>query len=353
MNDLPTRPATPPLPPPDGAFRRVRRRAFVRKLRVPAAGAVAAAFLVGAVTVAPSPSASDRLQVTNDPAVVRTTDAPYETAGVDETPSTAPLRTLTPGPELAVTPTPTPSPDDEGGYEGPIDGVMPPVVITSQPPRECNPVSDPDAAITGVVVDRAGTPLSGITVTSFACNADKVAWLSGHRYTATDAQGRFSIPCHDDHWAVAGPFEWYTGERTSDHDVGFAWLGGGVYAHIRCGSEHRIVLPDAATVNVQLVDAAGEPVAAATDLSLFVAEDGATNFAGIRTDGTGHGSFTGLAPGSYVLWDSAGRPTRFTLAEGQTLDVTVRADPSTTPTPSTTGGPSVTPSSAPEPSATP
>ena len=311
MNDLP-RPDSTPLPPREGEFRRVRHRALVRRLRGPAAGIASVAIVTVAIGSVGAPEATRSVDVT-------TTTSPTPSETIPPSPVEQP--------EETESPTTSPSPSETATVAAPTPTRSPtPSVTPTWNGVECGDSNTftvgPD--VEGVVVDRAGNPLPGITITGMACENGGGTAHSGGTADVTDGAGRFSFPCYD-HWAVAAPFAWYSGERSSQADVGFAWFEG-IYQPVPCGSGRRIVLPAAATVNARLVDANGDPVAVAGEpIHVFMEDDTTTPLVSVESDAEGRMSFTGLAPGAYVLWASGGKYAPFTVAEGATATVDVRS----------------------------
>jgi hypothetical protein len=178
-----------------------------------------------------------------------------------------------------------------------------------------------------------------VTITGQNCG------YSGYEVARTDAQGRFRYACYGS-WAVAAPFAWYSAKRSTSAGVGFAWLAGSMYANVPCGSDHHVVLPDAATVDFRLTDSAGNPVSGVghDPLNLFEMPDETTPFAVLRWAADGTTSFTGLAPGKYMYFEPGHQYRYFTVTEGATVAVDVpwggaSVSPSATPPPS----PSTTP----------
>jgi hypothetical protein len=326
------RPPVSPLPPRDGDLARVRRRALLRRLRAPGA-VLASAALAGVVVAAlPSPRSPSSLQ----PVATASESAPAETPAVELPTPTATFAptggpTVSPSPVLLPTPAPTTDP-----------ATTPPPAPSQQDAwRACakggSGSTGPD--ITGVVVDDAGHPLPGISITSARC-ADG-GYHSGVVADRTDAQGRFTITCLT-HWAVAAPFAWYTGVRSSSADVGFTWFAG-MYHVVPCGSTYRIVLPRAATVTVQLVDDQNHPIAeAGHQVGVFMSEEGSTPLASLHTAADGTASFTGLRPGRYFLYESPHVYQYFDVTAGQTADLLYRSHWTASPTPTATETPTAT-----------
>lgn len=357
MNALPDRPAMPPLPPPDGAFGRVQRRAFLRKMRVPAAGAVGAAIVVGALTVAPVPQASDRLQVTTEPSESPTPEptrpepTPFASASGSPAPPT-PTPTPTPdgptpvGTGRPATPTPAPTTPDPGPAGSPK-----PAAYTDETICDKGAPGRYGPDITGVVVDRRGNPVRGVTITSAGCENGSVHPQSP--VSVTDAEGRFSFACLDA-WAVAAPYLWYIewAKPTTTAPVGFALFRPDQYDAVPCGSTHRIVLPDAGTVRVTYVDDEGRPLA---DRSLYAhigtEADKAVpiSFRAQPADENGTVTLTGIAPGRFWVVAGGGKFHWVTLREGETVDLRVTRDGRLAPAPSA----SATPAPSETPTATP
>jgi protocatechuate 3,4-dioxygenase beta subunit len=322
------RPPVSPLPPRDGDLARVRRRALLRRLRAPGA-VLASAALAGVVVAAlPTPRSPSSLQPVataseSAPAETPTPAVPLPTPTATVAPTVGPTATLAP----VVPPTPAPTTDP---------ATTPPPPPSQQDAwRACTKggsgSTGPD--ITGVVVDEAGHPLPGISITSAQCSAG--GYHSGVVADRTDAQGRFTITCLT-HWAVAAPFAWYTGVRSSSADVGFAWLDG-MYHVVPCGSTYRIVLPRAAAVTVQLVDDQDHPIAeAGHQVGLFLAEESSTPLVSLHTAADGTASFTGLRPGRYFLYESPHAYRYFDVTAGQTADLLYRSHWDASPTPTAT-----------------
>lgn len=330
--NFPPLPPVSPIPPRDGEFARVRRRALVRRLRIPAAAVASGALAAVALASVSSPQATGRVQqVTDDPTQVERTYDP------------------TPYPTVAPTPSPVPTPYDTSpapDVSEPPEPADPTPTPTSSPPPD--PLCGPDGPrtsgpyVSGIVVDAAGKPLPGITITAEVCK-DGITY-DGAAADVTDSAGRFRYPCAKDHWAIAAPFEYYTGTRSTSLDVGYRWFNG-TFGAVPCGSDHRIVLPEGAAVFGRLVDAAGNPVARAGQWVAIMSEDDeATGLVTVKTDAEGEIRFDGLAPGRYFLY--AGHSySWFTVTEGGHAEVDVKE---ATPSPSPSGT-----EPAPEPTAAP
>lgn len=147
-DDLPRR-DLPPLPPPDGAYELVSRRAAARRAgRAGVAGVLSAALVAGAFGVGASlagTSAPDALVVASPepvPSAVPATVPPPTYAPVpDPSPATVAPRASVAPPPPASTPTPSEPGDLESGYEGrvvdeqgrPVAGAWVVVVGTGAP----------------------------------------------------------------------------------------------------------------------------------------------------------------------------------------------------------------------------
>jgi hypothetical protein len=319
------RPPISPLPPRDGDLARVRRRALLRRLRAPGAGLASVALVLVAFNAVPAPKATSRLQpVTTfsaDPTETPTAD-PIPDPPTPSQPTSSPATTLVVPPFVPSTPTTTPPPD-------------PMQVCSAGGGRGIGP------EITGVVVDKAGNPLPNISITATVCKDG--GSHEGVVADKTDAQGRFAIPCMG-RWAVAAPFAWYTGVRSTSADVGYAWFDDTEYRAIACGTTHRIVLPKAAGVHVQIVDAQNHPITEAGHrIDVFMAGDTTTPMVAIYTAADGTASFTGLRPGDYFLYESPRGYTPFTVTEGETAQANYRSSATASPTPTATATPTETP----------
>ncbi len=149
-----TPPAMPPLPPPDGAFRRVRRRAMLRRLRAPSA-------MVGVVMLAAASLG-----------VIR----PHPTSSLEPVTSAPPIATESFSPVPETTPPPSPV---ATATTATTATTVPTVEPTTPPPSETPAITYFEACekggpgrtgpdVTGVVVDRAGHPVPGASVTGRA-----------------------------------------------------------------------------------------------------------------------------------------------------------------------------------------
>jgi hypothetical protein len=321
---MPPRPATPPLPPRDGDFARVRRHALVRRLRLPALSVAGTALAVAALGAAVTPHDTSSIE-------------PATTSTPSPSPAGGPTYSAEPTPDATATAghTATPSPQPPASRPA-SDHTLPPASATPSP-SPADPCGYPHAGddVTGTVVDRDGKPVPGASVMGRGCTVD------GGVVAVTDAQGRFRFDCHGG-WTVVAPFAWYSAERSTPADVGFSWIGGSMYHDITCGSDYHVVLPRAATLHARLVDGSGNPAPGTghDPVALFQAEDTTTPFAGLHWADDGTLSFTGLAPGRYVLAER-GHPSKyFDVTEGQTLDLDVAWGSST---PSPTNSPYVVP----------
>jgi hypothetical protein len=323
-------PPTPPLPAGPGDFERVRRAALLRKLRLPAAGVASllAVVLAVALTSGGAPRPSDSLTVASA--------SPTATAVAEETAS--------PGP----TPTPSPTSSPATAVVAPTTGPLPTPTPTSPPTlasyEYCRTGTTAGADITGDVVDEAGRPLADMTLTGLVCDGHNS--YDGRRVAVTDAQGHFRIPCYH-HWTVIGPYEWYTADRSSTADVGYAWMDG-FFGPVPCGAHQRVVLPPGGTLELTVVDADGNPVSDVTyGVGLFDARDEVTSFAHLRPGPDGKVSFTGLPPGRFFVYASPEKYEYFRVAKGQTVQVTyVLKSRHASPSPSPSGSPTPAPAAS-------
>jgi hypothetical protein len=317
------RPPVSPLPPREGDLARVRRRALLLRLRAP--GAAVATVALVAVAFSAVPAQRSTLQpatTTSSPAsepAESFSPEPTETAPAP-TPTTIATATATAAPpttDPATTPAPTASPS----------------MSQQEAWRACQAGgTGPD--ITGTVVDEAGHPLPNITITSAKC--EDGGYHSGAVAGKTDAQGHFTITCLH-HWAVAAPFAWYTGARSTHADVGFAWFEG-MYGTVACGSSHLVVLPAAASVTVQITDAQDQPVTEAKhQLGLFMAEEESTALVQLVTAADGSASFSGLRAGRYFLYESPHKYVYFTVTAGGSATVRYRSHWNASPSPTAAG----------------
>jgi hypothetical protein len=330
------RPPVSPLPPREGDLARVRRRALLLRLRAP--GAVVASVALVAVAFSAVPEQRSTLQPATTTTASSSAD-PTETFSSEPTPSdtfspaATPTATATAAPHTsdpATTPTPTASPS----------------LSQQQAWGACarGGAGNVGPDITGTVVDEAGHPLPNITITSATC--ENGGYHSGAVAGRTDAQGHFAIACLR-HWAVAAPFAWYTGARSTQADVGFAWFEG-MYGSVACGSSHLLVLPRAASVDVQITDAQDQPITEAKhQLGLFMAEDESTALVQLFTAADGSASFGGLRAGKYFLYESPHKYGYFTVTAGEHATVLYRSDWNASPSPGETATASRTPDPTP------
>lgn len=321
------RPPVSPLPPREGDLARVRRRALLLRLRAPGAAVATVALVAVAFSALPAQKATLQPATTTSSS---SSPEPAEAFSPEPTPSdTAPAPTPT------VTPTPLPHTSDPAT---PSPTASP--TLTQQESWgacQAGGTGNVGPDITGTVTDEAGHPLPNITITSAKC--EDGGYHSGAVAGKTDAQGHFTIACLH-HWALAAPFAWYTGVRSTQADVGFAWFDG-MYGNVACGSSHLVVLPAAASAHVQLVDAQNHPITeAGHQLGLFMAEDEATALVQVFTGADGSASFTGLRPGKYFFYESPHTYVYFAVTAGGTAEVLYRSHWNASPSPSGTATPS-------------
>jgi hypothetical protein len=324
------RPPVSPLPPREGDLARVRRRALLLRLRAPGAAVATVALIAVAFSAVPAQrSTLQPATTTSSPA----SEQPAETFSPEPTPSgtfspaptptaTAPAAPHTTDPATTPLPTPTASPS----------------LSQQQAWGACaaGGTGNVGPDITGTVVDEAGHPLPNITITSAKC--EDGGYHSGAVAGTTDAQGHFAIACLH-HWAVAAPFAWYTGARSTHADVGFTWFDG-MYGNVACGTSHLVVLPRAASVDVQITDEQDQPITEAKhQLGLFMAEDESTALVQLFTAADGSASFSGLRAGTYFLYESPHKYVYFTVTAGGSKQVPYRSHRNASPTPTGTATP--------------
>ncbi len=235
----------------------------------------------------------------------------------------APTATPTPSPTTA-TPSPLPTPSATPSVTPSASTARPTAAATTTAPRPPAPTSSrpsptalavkpvrcgttgpmTNGTISGIVVDEVGQPVKGVHLYGVGCEKDVVPGV-----TQTGADGRFALPCHDskgyEHWAVATPFRWYTGERlTTRTDVGFGWVNG-AFGKVRCNTTHRVVLPRAGSVEVQLTEADGSPAKESYGFALFLGDSTAgEDFLSVGTDANGFFRVGSLPPGTYYAYSS-------------------------------------------------
>jgi hypothetical protein len=218
----------------------------------------------------------------------------------------------------------TPPVTATGPATSPPHHVAPGSANTTAPPGPlpCPEHSDTTRRVTGMVVDTAGRPLTGIVVYGAGCLREDGA--------RSDAHGRFSAACAEDakpftRFLMAAPWVLYFGhEHTSvaswatDAGVGYASIGSATNP-VRCGRSYRLVLRPAARVVAHLPARYG-------DRLYLTARGWPWPIEGL-VDARHDVWFDGLAPGRYHVGpdpheDDHGQDV--TVAAGGTARVTIR-----------------------------
>ena len=297
--NLPRKPVEP-LPPRPGELKRVRRRAAVRRMRVPGSALAVGLLAVAAYTTVGTTERPDRVGFTAP------TESPEAAGESTPSPSAPPSETPTPSPSAPPSEAPTPSP---------------------APSRTGSP--DPVLELYGVVVDTVGRPLEGVLVHGYAGPMRSDGGLGIALLDRTDAAGRWRLPCQGRN-VVLSSFEMYRAKSTMPGAYGYA-----VLAQPECGTELRTTLRPGGSIEGRLVDEQGEPVQESHTLDLLCPEDDSTSCLILRTAADGTYAFHGLHAGRYRIMTD-GKTVAVDVTEGgtTTYDPVVAGTPGPGPSPS-------------------